>query len=101
MCDQCLFNSSDRDTDLPPSKKEKISSDNTVSTKEAVSLPSEEEPIIPPPPRRAVRKVKAPPNIPSAYAPVPSSSSGHVRAFPFFFLILCTRVAPKPIVGWL
>ena len=60
-----------------------------------------EEPVIPPPPRKAVRKVKAPPVVPSAGAHVPSSSSGHVSVFPFFFLMIHTRVAPKPIVGWL
>jgi hypothetical protein len=72
-----------------------------VSTKEAMLPSSEGEPIIPPPPRRMVRKVKVPPIPPSVDAPVPSSSSGHVSAFSFFFLIIRTRVAPEPIVGWL
>ena len=96
-----IFISSDGDTDLPPSKKAMISSDKTVSTKEIVPLSSGEEPVIPPPPRKAVRKVKAPHVVPSAGASVPSSSSGHVSIFPFFFLIIRTRVAPEPIVGWL
>jgi hypothetical protein len=72
-----------------------------VSTKETLPLSSEEELVIPPPSRKAVRKVKAPPVVPSAGAPVPSSSSGHVSVFPFFYLMIRTRVAPEPIVGWL
>ncbi|KAM0859735.1 hypothetical protein ACQ4PT_046996 [Festuca glaucescens] len=75
--DDLMSDSSDGDTDLPPSKKARISSDKTVSTKETVPLSSGEEPVIPPPPRKAVRKVKAPPVVPSAGALVPSSSSGH------------------------
>ncbi|KAM0925266.1 hypothetical protein ACQ4PT_004298 [Festuca glaucescens] len=64
--DDLMSDSSDGDTDLPPSKKARISSDKTVSTKETVPLSSGEEPVIPPPPRKAVRKVKAPPVVPSA-----------------------------------
>jgi hypothetical protein len=80
------FISSNENADLSPSKKAKIGSDKTASTKEAVPLPSGEEPVIPPPPRRAVRKVKAPLVAPSADAPVPTSLSGHVSTFLFFFL---------------
>jgi hypothetical protein len=82
-------------------KKEKINYERTVSIKEVVPLSSEGASLIPPPPRRAVRKVKAPLTTPSADAPVPSSPSGHVSDFSFFFIIIHTRVAPEPIVGWL
>ncbi|KAM0904955.1 hypothetical protein ACQ4PT_017682 [Festuca glaucescens] len=51
--DDLMSDSSNGDTDPPPSKKAKISSERTVSTKEAVPVSSEEAPIIPPLPRRA------------------------------------------------
>ncbi|KAM0863262.1 hypothetical protein ACQ4PT_044707 [Festuca glaucescens] len=75
--DDLMSDSSDGDTDLPPSKKARISSDKTVSTKETVPLSSGEESVITPPPRKEMRKVKAPPVVPLAGPSVPSSSSGH------------------------
>ena len=79
-----FFISSDGDTNLPPSKKAKISSDKMVSTKETVPLSSGEEPVIPPPPRKVVRKVKASSVAPSASVPAPPSSSDHVSVFFLF-----------------
>ncbi|KAM0840479.1 hypothetical protein ACQ4PT_059654 [Festuca glaucescens] len=73
--DDLISNSSDGDTNLPPSKKAKINSDKIVSTKGAVPLSSGEEPVIPP--IKVVRKVKASSVAPSASAPAPPSSSGH------------------------
>ena len=103
-CDQCFFIRSNGGTDHPPSKKAKISSKRTVSTKEVVPLSSEEVPIVPPPPKRALRKQKEnpPPITPSAEAPIPSSSNGHVSAVVYFLFLSNSPYPSSPrAYGWL
>jgi hypothetical protein len=68
--------------DPPPPKKAKISSERMVSTRIEVPISTEEAPIVPPMPKRRLRKQKEHvlPTVPSADAPISSSSKGHVSA---------------------
>lgn len=68
---------SDEDTDAPPLKKTKISSDKPDSTKESMPLSPEDEPAVPLLPRKVVAKVKASSVAPSASASIPPSSNNH------------------------